>query len=471
MPHFALVALFVPSLVLASLVGQAPAGAAGADEGPVRLAQVELELYVDEYGRRWLVDPYTGEIVARAPRRERMRRSERIRRDRRAMRERGRNRRARRLDEVLGLRDPYLDDDGYDRGRFEDDFFDNRPRDGRGRYLDEFEDDRWPREERRRERQPVERMPQPPVDDDSEVARLPDPEPVPNSRTVFNVPKPKYGREKMAQLQVVLDRSGFSPGVIDGQWGTNVAKAMQAYKEAKGSADVLADARSLDKLMATTGGQAFATYTITRDDVRGPYVPNIPIDYARKAQMKRLAFTSVEEMLAERFHMSEAYLRALNDDKDFRRVGTVIKVVAPGPRVGAKVHYIVADKGAEQLRAYDRNGKLVVAYPATIGSASTPSPSGTHKVERIAFDPEYTYNPKINFQQGSNDKILTIPPGPNGPVGSIWIALSKPTYGIHGTPNPEKIGKTNSHGCIRLTNWDAQELAKLVSEGVTVEFK
>ena len=89
---------------------------------------------------------------------------------------------------------------------------------------------------------------------------------------------------------------------------------------------------------------------------------------------------------------------------------------------------------------------------------------------RIAFDPEYTYNPKINFKQGENDKILRIPPGPNNPVGSVWIALSKPTYGIHGTPEPSKIGKTNSHGCVRLTNWDAQELAKLVSKGVTVEF-
>lgn len=136
-----------------------------------------------------------------------------------------------------------------------------------------------------------------------------------------------------------------------------------------------------------------------------------------------------------------------------------------------KVAHIVADKSAKQVRAFDASGNLVVAYPATIGSQATPSPTGTHTVERIALDPEYTYNPKINFQQGNNDRVLRIPPGPNGPVGSVWIALSKPTYGIHGTPEPSKIGKTYSNGCIRLTNWDAQELAKLVSKGVTVEFR
>jgi lipoprotein-anchoring transpeptidase ErfK/SrfK len=148
----------------------------------------------------------------------------------------------------------------------------------------------------------------------------------------------------------------------------------------------------------------------------------------------------------------------------------VLKVANPGANVTRQVASIIADKGREQVRAYDAAGRLVVSYPATIGSTDTPSPTGTVSVERIAINPEYTYNPKINFKQGENDKVLRIPPGPNGPVGSVWIALSKPTYGIHGTPDPSKIGKTNSHGCVRLTNWDAQELAKLVKKGVTVEF-
>jgi lipoprotein-anchoring transpeptidase ErfK/SrfK len=148
----------------------------------------------------------------------------------------------------------------------------------------------------------------------------------------------------------------------------------------------------------------------------------------------------------------------------------VIRVANVGaPRTGT-VARIVANKKLETVFAYDGDGKLIASYPATIGSTDTPSPSGTVKVVSVTLDPTYTYNPKINFKQGNNDKVLTIPPGPNGPVGSVWIALSKPTYGIHGTPDPDKIGKTSSHGCVRLTNWDAQELAKMVSPGVWVQF-
>ena len=136
----------------------------------------------------------------------------------------------------------------------------------------------------------------------------------------------------------------------------------------------------------------------------------------------------------------------------------------------ARVARIEADKRLRQLRAYDAQGVLIVAYPATIGSEDNPSPSGSHVVEGVATMPNYTYNPKINFQQGDNAEVLTIPPGPNGPVGSIWIDLSEPTYGIHGTPEPSLIDKTGSHGCVRLTNWDAEELAKMVSPGVVVDF-
>ena len=196
----------------------------------------------------------------------------------------------------------------------------------------------------------------------------------------------------------------------------------------------------------------------------------MPADYGEKAKLERMSYTSVTEMLAERFHMDEAYLKALNPDANFNRPGTIIKVANFGQLVKTPVTRIVADKGRKQVRAYDAAGKLVVAYPATIGSADTPSPSGTHAVARVAVDPEYTYNPDLNFKQGDNNKVLTIPPGPNGPVGSIWIALDKPTYGVHGTPDPSKIGKTESHGCVRLTNWDAAELAKLVKPGVTVQF-
>lgn len=274
----------------------------------------------------------------------------------------------------------------------------------------------------------------------------------------------------LAKVQVLLDRMGTSSGAIDGVKGSNVAKALAAYAEMHGKPLDVTDEKKVDAMLEASGGPAFVSYTITNADAAGPYVASVPADYGEKAKLEKMAFTSPAEAIAEKFHMDEAYLMRLNAGKNFNQPGTVIKVANPGMRVLTPVARIVADKGRTQVRAYDDKGRLVAAYPATIGSSDTPSPSGTVTVERVAFNPEYTYNPKKNFQQGTNDKVLTIPPGPNGPVGSIWIALSKPTYGIHGTPEPSRIGKTNSHGCVRLTNWDADELARLVKPGTIVQF-
>jgi lipoprotein-anchoring transpeptidase ErfK/SrfK len=283
-------------------------------------------------------------------------------------------------------------------------------------------------------------------------------------------PKGKNASIQIAALQVLLDRAGISPGVIDGRMGSNVDKAVAAYEEKFGTQLDATDAKSLAEQLDESGGPAIVSYTITEKDIAGPYLASIPEDYSEKAKLPAMSYTRVTEMLGERFHMDEDYLKSINPGADFNRPGTVVKVMSVGANVTEPVARIIADKGREQVRAYDATGRLVAAYPSTIGSSDTPSPSGTVQVSRIAFDPNYTYNPKINFTQGSNKSILTIPPGPNGPVGTIWIALSKPTYGIHGTPEPSKIGKTNSHGCVRLANFDAQELAKLVKAGVTVEF-
>ena len=274
----------------------------------------------------------------------------------------------------------------------------------------------------------------------------------------------------VADLQVLLDRKGASPGVIDGRLGSNVDKALAALREITGLHLEATYTEAINEALAESGGDAFVSYTITPEDAAGPFVASVPADYSHKAKLDHLSFTSVPEMLGERFHMDEAFLKALNPDAEFGRPGTVVKVANIGANIKKPVDRLVADKARKQLRAYDASGNLVVAYPATIGSSDTPSPSGTHEVARIAINPEYTYNPKVNFKQGDNDQVLTIPPGPNGPVGSVWIALSKPTYGIHGTPDPSKIGKTESHGCVRLTNWDAAELARLVKPGVSVEF-
>ena len=281
----------------------------------------------------------------------------------------------------------------------------------------------------------------------------------------------KLSKAEIANLQVFLDRAGMSPGVIDGRMGSNVQKALDAWVEAGGQRIDPENAKDIMDRLASGDGMAFTTYEITPEDAAGPYVASIPTDYSEKAKLDRLGYTSTIEKLAEQFHMDEDYLREINPGADFTRPGTQIKVVAPGPNRKGKVASIIADKARKQVRGYDASGKLLVAYPATIGSSDTPSPTGTVKIERIAHNPGYTYNPKINFKQGENDKVLQIPPGPNGPVGSTWIALSKPTYGIHGTPEPSKIGKTASHGCVRLTNWDANELARMVEPGVTVTFQ
>ncbi|WP_284727827.1 MULTISPECIES: L,D-transpeptidase family protein [Alphaproteobacteria] len=282
--------------------------------------------------------------------------------------------------------------------------------------------------------------------------------------------KSNLSQLEITALQAFLDREGASPGVIDGKMGQNVNKALVAWQQMTGETIDPNNAEDILERLRLSGGLAITAYTITPGDAAGPYVAAIPEDYAHKAQLPALSYTSTAEMLAEKFHMDEAYLRALNPGVDFTIPGTIIKVVAPGQPKKGEVARIVANKGLKQVFAYAADGALIAAYPASIGSSDTPSPSGTVTVERIALNPGYTYNPKINFQQGTNDKILAIPPGPNGPVGTVWMALSKPTYGIHGTPEPSKIGRTQSHGCIRLTNWDATELAKMTKPGVTVEF-
>lgn len=311
---------------------------------------------------------------------------------------------------------------------------------------------------------------------DNETASIgPNDEPGRDLPETLESPAPKLNltgksSAEIAALQVFLDRQGMSPGVIDGKMGSNVEKALHAYEVTTGEKIDPRNSEDIMNRLATDGGLPFTEYTITPSDAAGPYVASIPEDYSQKASMPSMGYTSVAEMLAERFHMDEDYLRKLNPGVDFNTPGTIIKVVNPGPNKTGQVTRIVANKAIKEVQAFDAQGNLVAVYPTTIGSSDTPSPSGTHKVERIAFNPNYTYNPKINFKQGNNTKVLTIPPGPNGPVGNVWIALDKPTYGIHGTPEPSKIGKTQSHGCVRLTNWDAQELAKMVKPGTIVQF-
>lgn len=270
------------------------------------------------------------------------------------------------------------------------------------------------------------------------------------------------------RLQILLDRAGASPGVIDGYSGENLEKAIRGFEEVnKLPVDGKIDTLLWDTLQAM-GSEVIVSYTITDEDLSGLSAP-LPEDYADLAKLDQIGFTSVQEKLAERFHMDMEFLAELNPGVTFA-AGETISVADTGTDNEAQVASLVADKSDARLLAYDATGTLIAIYPVTIGSASTPSPTGTHSVTAVAINPTYSYNPE-NFVQGNNKQPLTLPPGPNGPVGNVWIDLSEPTYGIHGTPYPSKIDKTSSHGCVRMTNWDAGELAHMVSEGVSVEFR
>ncbi|MBY5764227.1 L,D-transpeptidase [Rhizobium laguerreae] len=284
------------------------------------------------------------------------------------------------------------------------------------------------------------------------------------------------GTEKLApgdpdpaivRLQVLLDRAGSSPGVIDGLSGENVDKAVAGF-EAMNNLPVngMLDTEVASRLEGNA--PVVESYVVSPEDAAG-LVEKIPEDYGEKAKMQSLGYTSVAEKLSERFHMGIDLVHALNPASQFAP-GDTVWVVNPGPSRDGKVKRIEVDRKMGQVLAYATDGSLLAVYPATIGSEDNPAPSGKHKVKGVARMPVYRYDPKRNFKQGKNDKVLTIPKGPNGPVGTVWIDLTEPTYGIHGTPEPKLIDKVGSHGCVRLTNWDVEELAGMVKPGVMVDF-
>lgn len=274
-----------------------------------------------------------------------------------------------------------------------------------------------------------------------------------------------------ARAHVMLNNSHASPGAIDGTSGKNTLKAIASFQQMNGIKPTgTLTQETWDALLAKQGSKpAFVEYTITEEDLKGPYAESIPSDYALQAKMKGLYYTRVTEMLGEKFHMDEDFLKKLNPKATFKKAGEKLIVANIRNEVPEDIHLIVAHKGAKQLYLFNSRNQMIASFPATIGSSSTPSPTGTYKVTGVAKNPWYSYSPS-NFVQGNNKKPLSLPPGPNGPVGNIWIGLSKKSFGIHGTPNPSAISKTASHGCIRLTNWDANDLGRKVKSGVTVRF-
>lgn len=270
-------------------------------------------------------------------------------------------------------------------------------------------------------------------------------------------------------VQVALDRAGFSPGALDGSVGGNTKKALEAYRKANGG--------------EPPAVEPVTTYAITGQDAAGPFQPEIPSDLVEQSKLDALGYRTVLEALAERFHATPALLQRLNPGASFAAGETItvpnvepMEIPASGKKPAdaapgkADVTVTVA-KSTSALTVTDAAGKVIMYAPVTTGSENDPLPIGEWKVNGVATNPPFRYNPDLFWDADPAHTKALIPPGPNNPVGLVWIDISKEHYGLHGTPEPATIGRSESHGCVRLTNWDALRLASLVKPGTVVLFR
>jgi lipoprotein-anchoring transpeptidase ErfK/SrfK len=264
--------------------------------------------------------------------------------------------------------------------------------------------------------------------------------------------------------QIALDRAGFSPGEIDGRAGKNLDRALAAYKQShEDDLSLLGDVPPL------------IDYTITDADVAGPFTPDIPPNLPDQAALDALNYHNPFEAIAERFHSSPTLLQKLNPGATFQKAGeriVVPNVASPAPpALPAQNITVVVTRSTSALTIEDAKGQILLHAPVTSGSIHDPLPIGTWKVNGVERNPKFHYNPELFWDATTGDRKATLQPGPNNPVGIVWIDLSKPHYGIHGTPEPSKIGHVESHGCVRLTNWDADRVAQWVKPGTKVVFR
>jgi len=324
-------------------------------------------------------------------------------------------------------------------------------------------------------------------DDDVAVSSTNSEQPAPNVLQAGGID------EAVLQAQVMLDRAGFAPGVIDGHKGMSFDEAVKGFQTSRGL-------EVTGELDGPTKAVLFQdSFPVTRElrvastDALGPFVESIPKDPADQARMDCLCYRNLLEKLAEKFHTTPDTIVALNDPSLPLEAGTVLRLpnVLPSSRSYANVKpeaaqmlsdlnvsgdapkaaRIVVDKSDGVLRLFAKDGRLLAQFPATMGSSHDPLPIGTWKVTSIAYNPPFHYQPDLFWDVADTKDEQKLPPGPNGPVGTVWIDLSKEHYGIHGTSEPQTIQRAQSHGCVRLTNWDAARVSQMVADGMEVIFQ
>ena len=285
-----------------------------------------------------------------------------------------------------------------------------------------------------------------------------------NDASLSTTVGPGASPNAVLRAQVLLDRAHFSCGEIDAKWGSGLAGTISDFQASRGLSETgKVDAQTW-KALNSDSAEALVRVPIAPEDVAGPF-EKIPEDMMEKAKLQALTYSSPLEGIAEKYHSSPALLKKLNPKSSFDQAGEEIvvpNVMVPPPEKAASV---VVSKSRRTVTALDSAGKVLARYPATIGSEHDPLPIGKWKILGVAKNPPFNYNPDLFWDAKANDGKARIAPGPNNPVGVAWIDLSKEHYGIHGSPEPSQIGKTQSHGCIRLTNWDVTELAAIVGPG------
>ncbi len=280
------------------------------------------------------------------------------------------------------------------------------------------------------------------------------------------------------RVQVLLDRAYFSPGIIDGRWGMNTEKAIYWFQEREGlSATGQVDEQTFRRLVELAGNPEaiVTTHTLTAEDVSGPFV-EIPEDIYEKAELECMCYESLSEKLSEMFHVTPETLSQLNPGVDLNQLQAGQQINVPnlttrGPEPTTPIAEIVISDGGHYVHARDANGRTLYHFPTTLGSDYAPSPTGEFTITNIAQDPTWHYQPELLTGVPDEEEDAIIPPGPNNAVGVVWMQLSKPHYGVHGTSAPETIGYATSHGCVRLTNWDASFLSQQIEPGVAVHFR